>query len=144
MANVRVFITQLSGERLWGTDVSLPSQLQIAINVNLLGFERKSPETIEAPFVFTVSFTPSVAQISIKGRAQASGGQEELDRMMADFKNQKPPPAMIVQAVSSVAIAEAIVISKTIGVPPPLPPLVPPQEQPKPGSKPGPETKYTA
>ena len=141
MANVRVFITQLTGERLWDKDTSLPSQLQIAVNVNLLGFERKSPDTIETPFVFTVSFTPSVAQISIKGRAQASGEQGELDRIMTDFKSQKPPPAMMVQAVTSVAIAEAIVISKTIGVPPPLPPLMSPQDQ---QPKSGPETKYTA
>jgi hypothetical protein len=51
MSNVKVLITQVSGERLWGIDTSLPSQLQISVNVNLLGFERKSPEKIEAPFV---------------------------------------------------------------------------------------------
>jgi len=139
MANVRVFITQLSGERLWEADASLPSQVQIAINVNLLGFERKSPKVVEAPFVFTASFTPSVAQINIKGRAQTQGDEAELDRIMDDFKSQRPPPAMVVQAVSSVAIAEAIVIAKTIGVPPPLPPFPVPQEQPKPKS----DVKYT-
>ncbi|MEM3004627.1 MAG: hypothetical protein QXK96_04950 [Candidatus Bathyarchaeia archaeon] len=142
MVNIKVFVTQLSGERLWDADVSLPSQLQISINVNLLGFERRSAEMIETPFVFTASFTPSVAQINIKGKAQASGTKEELDKMMNDFKNQKAPPALMVQAVSSVAIAEAIVMSKTIGVPPPLPPLLLPQEQTKPGT--GPVNKYTA
>ncbi len=139
MANVRVFVTQLSGERLWGIDTSLPSQLQIAVNVNLLGFERKTPGMVEAPFVFTVSFTPSVAQINIRGKAQTLGEKTELDQIMADFNNQKPPPNMVVQQVSSVAIAEAIVLAKTIGVPPPIPPFPATQEQPKQKS----ETRYT-
>jgi hypothetical protein len=139
MGNVRVFVTQLSGERLWGIDTSLPSQLQIAVNVNLLGFERKSPGMVEAPFVFTVSFTPSVAQINIKGKAQTLGEKTELDKIMADFNSQRPPPNMVVQAVSSIAIAEAIVLAKTIGVPPPLPPFPATHEQPKQKS----ETRYT-
>jgi hypothetical protein len=138
MSNVKVMITQISGERLWGTDTSLPSQLQISVNVNLLGFERKSPEKIEAPFVFTASFTPSVAQINIKGRAQTSGEKKELDRIMEEHKSKKPPPNMIIQAVSSIAIAESIVIAKTIGVPPPLPPFPGTQPQEKKT-----DTKYT-
>jgi hypothetical protein len=139
MTNVRVLVTQLSGERLWGTETSLPSELQIAINVNLLGFERKSFDLVEAPFVFTVGFTPSVAQITIKGKAQATGDKPELDKIMEDSKNQKPPPAIIVQAVSSIAIAEAIVLSKTIGVPPPLPTFPMPPEP----SKSKPDSRYT-
>jgi len=139
MANVRVFITQLSGERLWGIDTTLPAQVQIAVNVNLLGFERKSPGIVEAPFVFTVSFTPSVAQINIKGKAQTLGDKTELDQIMADFGNQKPPPDMVIQQVSSFAIAEAILLAKTIGVPPPIPPFPAAQEQPKHKS----ETRYT-
>jgi uncharacterized protein (UPF0305 family) len=138
MANVKILITQVSGERLWGTDTSLPSQLQISVNVNLLGFERKTPEIIEAPFVFTASFTPSVAQINIKGRAQTSGEKNELDRIMEEHKSKKPPPNMIIQAVSSIAIAESIVIAKTIGVPPPLPPFPGTQTQEKKVN-----TKYT-
>ena len=90
MSNVKVLITQVSGERLWGIDTSLPSQLQISVNVNLLGFERKSPEKIEAPFVFTASFTPSVAQINIKGRAQTgtvvAAGPGYFDVQSGEFR----------------------------------------------------------
>ena len=130
MAVINVFITQLSGERLWGIDSPLPAQVQMAINVNFLGFERKSAKTAESPFVFTVSFTPSVAQISIKGRAQTLGDESELDKLVEDFKNQKPPPAVVVQAVSSATLAEAIVIAKAIGVPPLFPPFLFPKNSP--------------
>nr|MDO8135371.1 hypothetical protein [Candidatus Njordarchaeum guaymaensis] len=139
MVNVRVYVTHVSGERLWGVENPLPAQVQMAINVNLLGFERKSPGMVEAPFVFTVSFTPSVAQISVKGTAQMTAEVVELDRIMEDFRGQKPPPGTVVQAVSSIAIAEAIVVAKTIGVPPPIPPFPLPSEQ----AKPKVDTRYT-
>jgi len=139
MTNVRVYITHVSGDRLWGVENPLPAQVQMAININLLGFERKSPGMVEAPFVFTVSFTPSVAQISIKGTAQTTGDEVELNRIMDDFRSQEPPPATVVQAVSSIAIAEAIVVAKTIGVPPPVPPFPLPTEQPRPKT----DTRYT-
>ncbi|MBS7626218.1 hypothetical protein KEJ51_04150 [Candidatus Bathyarchaeota archaeon] len=140
MVSIRVFVTQISGERLWGIDASLPPEVQIAINVNLLGFERKSASIVEAPFVFTVSFTPSVAQISIKGRAQTIGEENELNKIIEDYKNRKPPPPFIAQAISNAAVAEAIVIAKTIGVPPPIPPISIPEEQ----QKPRPDARYTA
>ncbi|MGQ9542689.1 MAG: hypothetical protein ACUVTM_01175 [Candidatus Bathyarchaeia archaeon] len=140
MVNIRVFVTQISGERLWGIDAPLPSEVQIAINVNLLGFERKSASIVEAPFVFTVSFTPSVAQISIKGKAQTIGEENELNQIMDDYKNRKPPPPFIAQAISNAAVAEAIVIAKTIGIPPPIPPIPIPEEQPRPR----PDARYTA
>jgi hypothetical protein len=139
MTNVRVYITHVSGDRLWGVENPLPAQVQMAININLLGFERKSPGMVEAPFVFTVSFTPSVAQISIKGTAQTTGDEVELNRIMDDFRSQKPPPTIVVQAVSSMAIAEAIVVAKIIGVPPPVPPFPLPTEQPRTKT----DTRYT-
>jgi hypothetical protein len=60
--------------------------------------------------------------------------------MLQEHKQQKSPPVQIVQAVSSTAIAEAILISKTIGIPPPLPPLPGPAASQVPVKT---ETKYT-
>ena len=139
MLQVSVFVSQLSGERLWGVDKQLPPQIQIAVNVNLLGLEQKPNAIVEAPFVFTVNFTPPIAQITVKGMAHVSGDKEEIDKILEEHKQQKPPPISIVQAVSNTAMAEAILISKTIGIPPPLPPLPMPSDQfPKKT-----ETKYT-
>ncbi len=141
LRKVSVYVTNLSGERLWDTDRELPSQIQIAVNINMLGIEEQSDGSLQAPFVFTVNFTPAIAQISIKGRAKIQGERDEMQRILQEHKEKKSPPAQVVQAVSSTAIAEAILISKTIGIPPPLPPLPGP-----PGTQAPPKTdaRYTA
>lgn len=120
----------MSGERLWEVEKDLPSQIQIAVNINVLGIEEQSDGSLRSPFVFTVNFTPAVAQISIKGRARIQGEKAEMQKIIQEQKEKKVPPAQIIQAISSTAIAEAILISKTIGIPPPLPPLpTPPATQ---------------
>lgn len=125
-----MFVTNMSGERLWEVEKDLPSQIQIAVNINVLGIEEQSDGSLRSPFVFTVNFTPAVAQISIKGRARIQGEKAEMQKIIQEQKEKKVPPAQIIQAISSTAIAEAILISKTIGIPPPLPPLpTPPATQ---------------
>lgn len=125
-----MFVTNISGERLWEVEKDLPSQIQIAVNINVLGIEEQSDGSLRSPFVFTVNFTPAVAQISIKGRARIQGEKAEMQKIIQEQKEKKVPPAQIIQAISSTAIAEAILISKTIGIPPPLPPLpTPPATQ---------------
>jgi len=75
----------------------------------------KNESTADAPFVFTVNYTPSIAQLSVKGRAQVIGEKEEISRMIEEHKQNRPPPVAIIQAVSSIAMAEAILLSKSLG-----------------------------
>jgi len=49
--------------------------------------------------------------------------------MVEDHKQNKPPPTPVIQAVSSIAMAEAILLSKSLGIPPPLPPIGMPADQ---------------
>jgi hypothetical protein len=141
LPKINVFVTNLSGERFWEVERELPSQVQIAVNINMLGIEEKTDGSLQAPFVFTVNFTPAIAQISIKGRARIQGEKDEMQKILQEQKEKKAPPAQIIQAVSSTAIAEAILVSKTIGVPPPLPPLPsPPITQAPPKT----DSRYTA
>jgi hypothetical protein len=55
--------------------------------------------------------------------------KEEISRMMDEHKQNRPPPVAIIQAASSFAMAEAILLSKSLGIPPPLPPMGVPPEQ---------------
>jgi hypothetical protein len=119
---VSVFITNMSGERLWDVEKDVPSQIQIAVNINVLGIEEQGEGSLRSPFVFTVNFTPAIAQISIKGRAKIEGETAEMQKVLQEQKEHKVP-SQIIQAISSTVIAEAILISKTLGIPPPLPPL---------------------
>ena len=141
MRKVTVFVTNLSGERLWDVERELPSQIQIAVNVNILAVEQQEDGSLQVPFVFTVNFTPAIAQISIKGRAKVQGEKDEMQKILQEHKERKSPPMQVIQAVSSTAIAEAILLSKTMGIPPPLPPLPAPQT---PQAQPKTETRYTA
>ena len=120
---VNVFVTNMTGERLWEVEKELPTQIQIAVNINVLGIEEQSDGSLRSPFVFTVNFTPAIAQISIKGRARIQGEKDEMQKILQEQKEKKVPPAQILQAIASTAIAEAILISKTINIPPPLPPI---------------------
>jgi hypothetical protein len=132
----------MSGERYWSHETQLPPQVQIGVNINIVGLDQKNDSTAEAPFVFTVSYTPSVAQLSVKGRAQVNGDKEEISKMIFDHKQNKPPPAPVIQAVSSIAMAEAIILSKSLAVPPPLPPIGVPPDQMQQGPR-KPESRYT-
>src|SRR5207249_12117349 len=117
MLRVTVQITNLTGERFWGYESQLPPQVQIAVNINIVGLDLKSESTADAPFVFTVSYNPSIAQLSVKGRAQVFGEKEEISKMIDEHKQNRPPPVAIIQGVSTIAIAEAILLSKSLGIP---------------------------
>lgn len=142
LPKINVFITSIVAERLWDVDRTIPSQIHISINVNVMGFERRTDKIIEAPFIFNVSFVPAIAQITVKGRSRIVGSDLELKSILRGESEGKSPPAFLVQAVSNAAMAEAIIASKAIGVPPPVPPIKVPEL----GKKP-PETstyRYTA
>jgi hypothetical protein len=68
----------------------------------------KSESTADAPFVFTVNYNPSIAQLRVKGRAQVMGEKAEIYKMIDQHKQNKPPLTAIIQAVSNIAMAEAI------------------------------------
>jgi hypothetical protein len=128
---VNVYITQVSGERFWKVNEPLPSQIQISVNINILGVERKTNELLESPFIFSINFTPPIAYITLKGTGQVLGDKNDIEKILENHKEKKPPPIELIQAISGASMAEAIVISKIIGVPPPLPSLMPPQPKPK-------------
>ena len=143
MIRVTVQVTNVSGERYWGYESQLPGQVQIAVNINVLGLEQKGELLAEAPFVFTVNYSPSIAQLSVKGRARVDAEKVEISKMIEDHKQNKPPPTPVIQAVSSIAMAEAILMSRSLGIPPPLPPI---GGQPEPQMQVGPkkqEPRYT-
>lgn len=141
MLQVNIFVTSMSAERFWEIDRPMPPQVQIGVNINMLDIDQRSDGSLDAPFIFTVNFVPSIAQISIKGKAKISGASEETQKIIEDHKAQKAPPVQLVQAVSNAAMADAILISRSLNIPPPLPPIPQPQAPPPPAKA---DTRYTA
>ncbi len=117
---VKVNLSYISAERFWEHEQQSPGQIHISTNVNIIGVESKG-EGLSVPFVVTIGYSPSVAQINIKGQAMISGNSEELDTIKNDYKSKKTPPPMLLQLITSTSLIEATVISRTLNIPPPLP-----------------------
>ena len=120
MLRVNVIVSSISAERFQDFRKPLP-QIQINTNLNLTTMERKPDNSVEVPFVLTISYNPSVAQINMKGMAFVIGDKPEIDKVFKDYEDKKPPPPVVLQSVSNVALTESILISKTLNIPPPIP-----------------------
>ncbi len=131
---VNVAIANISAERFWDIRKPIPP-IQISTNINVVSMEKKSDGTLEIPFVLTINYNPSLAQISLKGSAYATGDKNEIDKVLKQYEEKKPPPPIIVQSISNVVFIESVLISRTLNIPPPIPlPQIP--EAKTPSSKP--------
>jgi hypothetical protein len=132
MVQVSVFILNLSAERFWDIEKLIPP-VQVATNLNIVGIDKKREDMLEVPFVFTINYTPAVAQISVRGRSHVTGSKEELKQIHDTYKDKKPPPPVIVQSISNVVFLESVIVCRTLNIPPPIPlPKIPPTTQEKP------------
>jgi hypothetical protein len=141
MIRVNVSISNVSADRFQDARKPIPP-IQINTNLNLVGMEKKSEDLLEVSFVLTINYNPSVAQISLKGKAYVVGDKNEIEKVYKEYEEKKPPPPVIVQSISNVVFIESIVISRALNVPPPIPlPQIP---QGKPPDKKPSEIDYSA
>ena len=135
MLRVNIVVTSVSAERFWDIRKPVPP-IQISTNINLVGTEKKPDETLEVPFVLSITYNPSIAQMNLKGTAYVSGEKNEIDKVLKDYEQKKPPAQLIMQNISNVAFIETTLISRIINIPPPIPlPQIPESGKP-PSSKP--------
>jgi len=120
MLRVNVVITSISAERFWDIRKPIPP-IQINTNINIVGMEKKQDGSIEVPFVLSIGFNPSIAQMSIKGIAYVTGENDEVDKTLKDYEQKKPPAQIIIQSVSNVVFIESVLISRILNIPPPIP-----------------------
>ncbi|WFO76295.1 hypothetical protein J4526_02520 [Desulfurococcaceae archaeon MEX13E-LK6-19] len=125
MFNIAIQIHSITAERL---SEGIPPNIQFQINLSIPSstpFNRG--KTLVTPFSFTISSRPPVVQISIKGYAIVSSSDTKaLEKMLTELKNKRVPQFLL-QTVFANMIAESIILSRSLGVPPPVPPLPPPQ-----------------
>lgn len=110
----------ISAENFWETGKPFPP-VQIATNLNVVGMNKKGEDLLEVPFVFTINYNPAVAQINLKGTSHVSGSKDELDQILKEHKEKKPPPPTIIQSISNVVFLESVIICRTLNIPPPIP-----------------------
>ena len=120
MVQVRVFVNNISAERFWDIEKPIPP-IQVATNLNVVGINEKGEDMLELPFVFSINYTPAVAQISLKGKSHVMGSKDELEQVRSTYKEKKPPPPAIVQSISNVVFLESVIVCRTLNIPPPIP-----------------------
>jgi hypothetical protein len=120
MVSVRVFVKNISAENFWEIGKPIPS-VQIATNLNVVGINKKSEEMLEIPFVFTINYTPAVAQISLKGKTHVTGSKDELEQIVKSHKEKKPPPPIVMQSISNIVFLESVIVCRSLNIPPPIP-----------------------
>jgi hypothetical protein len=124
MIRVNVAVTNVSAERFLDMKKPIP-QININTNLNLIGVEKASDDSLEVPFVLTINYNPSIAQMSLKGKAYVLGDKSELEQLYKEYEEKKPPPPIVLQSISNVVFIESVMISRTLNVPPPIPlPLI--------------------
>lgn len=136
MLRVNVVLSSISAERFWDIRKPVPP-IQISTNINVVGMEKKQDESLEVPFVLSIIYNPSIAQLSLKGNAYVVGEKDDVDKVLKDYEQKKPPAPIIVQSISNVVFIESVLISRSLNIPPPIPlPQIPEAGAKPPSSKP--------
>ncbi len=120
MLRVNVIVSSISAERFWDIRKPVPP-IQINTNINVVGMEKKPDGALEVPFVLSIIYNPSIAQMSLKGNAYVMGDGNEVDKVIKDYEEKKPPAQIIIQSISNVVFIESVLISRTLNIPPPIP-----------------------
>jgi hypothetical protein len=120
MIRVNVTIASISADRFWDFGKPFPP-IQISTNINLVKMEKKQEDQLEVPFVLTINYNPSIAQISMKGSAYVLGEKTEIEKTFKEYEEKRPPSPYIIQSISNVVFIEAVLISRTLNIPPPIP-----------------------
>ena len=120
MVNVRVFVNNISAENFWDIGKPIPP-VQIATNLNVVGINKKDEDLLEVPFVFTINYSPAVAQISLKGKSHVTGKKDELEQILKDHKEKKHPPPIVMQSISNIVFLESVILCRSLNIPPPIP-----------------------
>lgn len=121
MFTISIQLTSINAEKI---ATMLPPKVEFNINLTVPSGEpvRRDNQYV-LPFTFTVSSMPPVAQIILRGQAIViTEKSDDLKKLEKDIKDKKIPMP-IVQAIFTNAIAESILISRSLGVPPPIPGL---------------------
>lgn len=120
MVEVNIKIESVSGEKSEEIDNFSSSEIQISTNLNIL--ELQSDEnSLTIPYVFEIKYQPPIGRISLKGKAETIGNENELQEIREKHQNDKTPPEKLVRKIIKQNLAEAAVLSKTLNIPAPMP-----------------------
>ncbi len=123
---VLVRVTRVTAERLWEVDEPLPQGYGVSLNLSIKTMKRVD-DRAEGKFILDVSYQPPVGRIAIEGLIMLKGDPKELDKVIREGNSGKHPQE-VVNAALTVGISEAVIASRSVGIPPPIPLPQPPDK----------------
>lgn len=110
----------LSAERFLEHGQSAPGGVQVSTNVNITSVKPVAGGVLVS-FITSINYSPSIAQVTIRGDVRISGEREKVDEILNSHANKQPVPPMLVESILGYSIVEATAVSKTLNIPPPFP-----------------------
>ncbi len=122
--SVTVKFTSIFAEKV---SEMIPQPLQYHTQLTLpSGDIEKAENKLKVPFVFNMTTTPLIATITLKGYILVKGPSNDISNIY-DAISKKKPPQMIFLTTLHYTLTEAIIMSREIGIPPPIPLPQPPK-----------------
>ena len=117
MPGIAIRLKSISAERL---SDSVPGQISYQTQLALpSGEPLYRGDSVVLPFTFTITALPPVATFTLRGLAVIQGSRKELDEIRGEIE-KKRMPIPVVQAALHYSLAEAVLIFRDLGVPPPI------------------------
>ena len=118
---INVNIVNVSVERLWPLNKSFPSKFQINSNLNIINLKAVSENMFTSDFIFSVNYIPPIAQLRIRGTFTLIDPPSEIKNMLRGKDAPKKLPPQLIQIILNSILADAVILSKIVNIPPPIP-----------------------
>lgn len=118
---VNVNIIDVTVERLWPLNKSFPPKFQVNSNLNIMNFKVINEDTFTSDFIFSVNYVPPIAQLRIKGIFTLIDPPNEIKIVLKKKGSSKKLPPPVIQIILNSILADAVILSKIVNIPPPLP-----------------------
>jgi len=120
MPYVTIVLNSINAEKL---AAMIPPRVDFNMNLTLPSSEPvRRDNQYMIPFVFTISSNPPIVHITIKGNVIViSEKKDEIDQLEDDLKKKKQIPPHIINTVFLNMFAETVLLSRSLGIPPPIP-----------------------
>lgn len=137
--NITINLSHISGEKLM--EVGSMSNIQITTNISVVKMTA-ADYGLECSFIFSVNYSPAIANLTIKGVAKVTGEKKELEEIKKAFEGKRLLPSPLLQTIANVSFIEGVIIARSLNIPPPLP--LPTISQPSEGKEAGVRPSYIA
>lgn len=126
MPNVSFQIESVRAERY-----SFEPVAQLSVNMNIvMGKIEKVGQGFAASFLIKLEYTPPIAAVDMKGKAILAPLNEEERRELENSASTGQPPPQLVASIYSYTLPVLALLTREIGLPPPVPlPMPAPQQE---------------